>query len=136
MEKEQLISKMEEERDKLLGNTEKLRKDMDDRRKSRALQHNTLESSVESYKERIEVLKRESDENMKEMSLLQQELLETKSKAEDERMRAEEALEAKTQELERMVKLKSDLDEKIGILEQRITNYEVETTKMTSSNMR
>jgi hypothetical protein len=78
---------------------------MDDRRKSRVMHQGTLESSLDGHKQRIEDLKKESDENMKEISLLKQELLETRSKAEDEKLRSEEVMAAKEDELEKVLRL-------------------------------
>ena len=49
-EKEDMLTKMEQERDKLIGSTEKLRKQMDDRRKSRVVHQGTLESSLEGFR--------------------------------------------------------------------------------------
>ena len=90
-----------------VGSTEKLRKQMDDRRKSRVMHQGTLESSLDGHKQRIEDLKKESDENMKEISILKQELLETCSKAEDEKLRSEEVMAAKQEELEKVFRLGS-----------------------------
>ena len=80
------MSKMEQEKDKLIASTEKLRKQMDDRRKSRVMHQDTLESSLEGYRQRIDMLKQENDDNMREMPVLSQTVLETQSKEENDRL--------------------------------------------------
>ena len=87
-------------------------------------------------RKRIDDLKEENEDNLKEISVLNQAAFEARSKAEDDKLRYEEAIALKEEELEQTVRTKDDLVEKNDILERRVTEYEVETTKMTSSNMR